>query len=504
MPLETGTYISDLNSSNPVGASDPKSQGDDHLRLIKSTILATFPSIDSAISLTDEQINDVAIKGEANTFTQNRGVVVSAGDPQLGLHESDVSVDNKYWRLMASGETFYLETENDARSSRDQAITINRTGITVDNVRLGQSFEVDDANGRVEFNTGLKLRVYDATDADAVELEHNGTNLLLSDIAGTTAFNIDDMHVYIRGGSDFRVYDATNSDYFEISHTGVNVDLTIIGTTNIAVKGGGSGGYLQLETGLRFRTFDTTNADYIGLTETGTQAQILSNNNNIYLYPGLTEVAILSPTLIDIRNGVQLRVRDASDADYMNFRHDGSDAYIAFQNAGWLIFDNLTTGIQILDGATTRFYDATNADYFKIEHNGADARLGVNTGNIFIEDPVDGPATSAQEVGFRGTPNNEQNGNYTLVLSDAGRTIRKASGGAGETITIPANGSVAFPVGTIIVIVNDGGGDLSIAITTDTLEEYGTGSTGTRTLPDNNKAVIEKVTSTLWKYSATG
>lgn len=110
---------------------------------------------------------------------------------------------------------------------------------------------------------------------------------------------------------------------------------------------------------------------------------------------------------------------------------------------------------------------------------------------------------TADEVGFKGAPQNIQNGNYTLVLADAGNQIYKASGGAGETITIPANSSVAFPIGTIIEIINDGGGDLSIAITTDTLEPYG-GTAGTQTLPDNNKAIIEKVTSTLWKYQATG
>ena len=52
MPLETGTYISDLNASNPVGASDTKSEGDNHIRLIKSTILATFPNITGAMTLT--------------------------------------------------------------------------------------------------------------------------------------------------------------------------------------------------------------------------------------------------------------------------------------------------------------------------------------------------------------------------------------------------------------------------------------------------------------------
>ena len=48
MGLETATYISGLNSSNPAGG-DGKSQGDDHIRLIKAVLLATFPSIAGAV-----------------------------------------------------------------------------------------------------------------------------------------------------------------------------------------------------------------------------------------------------------------------------------------------------------------------------------------------------------------------------------------------------------------------------------------------------------------------
>jgi len=56
MGLETGTYISDLNSSNPV-AGDPVNEGDDHLRLIKSTVKATFPSITGAVTSTHTELN---------------------------------------------------------------------------------------------------------------------------------------------------------------------------------------------------------------------------------------------------------------------------------------------------------------------------------------------------------------------------------------------------------------------------------------------------------------
>lgn len=47
MALETGTYVDDFVSSNPI-STDPVSQGDDHLRLIKALLQGTFPNADKA------------------------------------------------------------------------------------------------------------------------------------------------------------------------------------------------------------------------------------------------------------------------------------------------------------------------------------------------------------------------------------------------------------------------------------------------------------------------
>lgn len=44
MGLETATYIADLDSNNPDGA-DPRSQGDNHLRMLKVVLKNTFPGM---------------------------------------------------------------------------------------------------------------------------------------------------------------------------------------------------------------------------------------------------------------------------------------------------------------------------------------------------------------------------------------------------------------------------------------------------------------------------
>jgi hypothetical protein len=56
MALETATYIDGLVATNPA-ASDAISTADDHLRLIKSTIKATFPNISGAVTKTQAELN---------------------------------------------------------------------------------------------------------------------------------------------------------------------------------------------------------------------------------------------------------------------------------------------------------------------------------------------------------------------------------------------------------------------------------------------------------------
>src|SRR5688572_20668647 len=59
MGLESGSFVNDLVTTNPVGSTDPKSQGDDHLRLLKTVLKATFPNADKAVYL-DRPIANVA------------------------------------------------------------------------------------------------------------------------------------------------------------------------------------------------------------------------------------------------------------------------------------------------------------------------------------------------------------------------------------------------------------------------------------------------------------
>jgi microcystin-dependent protein len=87
MPLETGSYISDLDANNP-SPTDVASQGDDHIRLIKSVLKNTFPNLNGAVSATDEDMSSVA-SGAIEVSSVNFG---KAATPDSGSGFSSTAV----------------------------------------------------------------------------------------------------------------------------------------------------------------------------------------------------------------------------------------------------------------------------------------------------------------------------------------------------------------------------------------------------------------------------
>jgi hypothetical protein len=105
-------------------------------------------------------------------------------------------------------------------------------------------------------------------------------------------------------------------------------------------------------------------------------------------------------------------------------------------------------------------------------------------------------------VGYLDIPQNSQSGNYTLVIGDRGKHIYHPAGaGAGDTFTIPANASVAFPIGSVVTFVNR---DTTNAVSTDTLTLVPVGTAGTRSLAAYGIATAIKVTATEWMISGSG
>lgn len=106
---------------------------------------------------------------------------------------------------------------------------------------------------------------------------------------------------------------------------------------------------------------------------------------------------------------------------------------------------------------------------------------------------LDTGTIAANSSGYRGVPSSA-NVSGTLALTDAGKQLIVTT-----NQTVPANASVAFPVGTVVEIFNNSAVAITVAITTDTMR-FGA-LTGTRTVAAYGSCFVSKKTSTMWKAS---
>ncbi len=91
-------------------------------------------------------------------------------------------------------------------------------------------------------------------------------------------------------------------------------------------------------------------------------------------------------------------------------------------------------------------------------------------------------------------PINAQSGTtYTFALIDRGALVTGSNGDA-TAFTIPANASVAFPVGSVINVLQLGAGRITVGITSDTLS----GANGLITAKQYSMISLTKLTSTTW------
>lgn len=168
----------------------------------------------------------------------------------------------------------------------------------------------------------------------------------------------------------------------------------------------------------------------------------------------------------------------------------------------------LNTGPSITAGVYNGTVGATTAN------TGAFTTLTASSTTTLSADAVFGAfytPTTVYSIGYRGIPQiggASKTTNYPLVIGDAGGHVYLTGSTASQTVTIPDNGSVAFPIGTTISIVNGASVTWSVAITagspTNTLTLAGTASTGTRTLAVNAVVTCVKVTATAWFISGAG
>jgi hypothetical protein len=171
---------------------------------------------------------------------------------------------------------------------------------------------------------------------------------------------------------------------------------------------------------------------------------------------------------------------------------------LASNGTTWISQAAAGTGFPITLGNTSIAASSTTTSVGNLTLTNVTISSGTITGTV-----SNATSDSANIVGYMGIPQNSQNGNYNVVLGDAGKHIYHPTGQAAATYTFPANSNVAFTVGSAVTIVNGSANNVTISLTTDTLYLSSNGATGSRTLTQYGVATALKVTSTVWIISGS-
>lgn len=360
----------------------------------------------------------------------------------------------------------------------------------------GWSLETNDTDGDITlFQTdsagNLEDVILHADRNAAVALFWNGTQKFFTDQGGcgtNSGFFLvgSSTYAYTPGaGSGVLWLDSDTDTLYFRNDSGTDFDLAGGGISNLVEDTTPQlGGQLS------------TNGFDINFDTTGDHA-LFADTNACIFGTGFDASVTWSGTDIDwalalangnmrFRDGMHLRIMDSTDTDYLDIHHDGTDVN----------FTHATTTDWNISGITSIQAGAVDADF--------DAITATSYGGITEANLLD---KSANEVvtGEWSVPAIARNKatSYTMVLGDAGQLVRFTGATASKVCTIPANASVAYPIGTLIAITNDGSVTMTVAITTDTLTWGKDNTTGTRTLAAGADCVIMKTTATTWKINGS-
>jgi parallel beta-helix repeat protein len=216
-----------------------------------------------------------------------------------------------------------------------------------------------------------------------------------------------------------------------------------------------------------------------GITVSTSHKNILSGNETNSNVGGF---------LIDSSNENLIIGNEANSNTLFSGIHLASASYNAI--IGNRCTGNSAYGINIFNSACTQNLVVKNY----LTNNTSDALYDAGTGTIkgaFVDnDNVPGQREHIQI--------NTQTANYTLVLSDDGKLINMNSSSA-LTLTVPANSSVAFPIGTRIYVRKGGTGDVTISGATGVTINAPFGNTITT---QYQTVVLMKVDTNTWDLLA--
>jgi len=199
-----------------------------------------------------------------------------------------------------------------------------------------------------------------------------------------------------------------------------------------------------------------------GAVLTATEQELIRDFLIATIKEGMTgDTGEILPMIMDLTNN--RIVLDAGGLEFSN----GSLQTIAGMTAAGGTFTGAVGFGSDGSGVDVTIYTATSGDTFlfdaseeKLVITGTDGQnaLEVADGDVTITDQltVSGGLVAPLQI-------NAQTGTtYTFVLADAGKMVTSSNGSA-QTLTVPPNSSVAYAIGTQIIVQNIGSANATLA-----------------------------------------
>ena len=263
MGLETASYISQLVATNPL-ATDPISQGDDHLRLIKSVLQTQFSGLSGTTAVTTSEAEMNILDGVTATSTELNYLDITT----LGTSENSKVVTQSAGGVITVGG-----------AAGDQVLNIASHDLVDGGLKLA---------GTLVTSSAAEINKLDGLGASTTELDYNDITTLgtvqTSKTVTADASGIVNHADYVVQRPNFKDYAETHQAIGSIGGGTQDIDLT----SGNVVSG-------TVDTGTTTFTFSNPPAS----ANSGSFTLILTNGGSQTVYwPGAVDwAAATAPTL---------------------------------------------------------------------------------------------------------------------------------------------------------------------------------------------------------------
>lgn len=491
--------------------------------------------------------NGVEVQG-ASDFTYATGkLTINATTPVFEMDDSNATVDNQRWWTWIDGGVYKVQALTDAGIGGTSLLQVTRTGNAVGALELTTAGVVrtslrqnnllfSQENSTIATTTNHDL-ILGVNNQARLIIDNSGKMAVNGLGAATISFNIGNSNL-TSGDADIKIGNARTSD--GASFLDFITDPSVYPEYGLRLwKDAGENSASQLiHRGLGNLEILTTEAANIVLSTTG-QPALTIDPSQAASFAGAVDVAgdvsvsKLAPSLslIDTTNsiivnttainpGTPVALFGTDTAHELRFKTDGASRMAISSTGNVGIGTNNPSGANlVINGETPRlrFNDVSAANVGDTEVGDAAWLFQLDDGNSVANSRYEFEIDGTLEMTLNSTalllPNsyitaikqiNAQTGTtYTLALTDVNARVTM-NNAAANTLTIPTNATVAFPVGTEIRILQIGAGATSIDADVGVTLNGISGGIGAMSGAGQYTDIIKVGTNTWWAVGDIG